>query len=61
MTREYEFGVGTTYVGSTVKEVVRLEFDEDQTEEEIEALVAEYYDEWVWEKIQNHSYWKEMK
>jgi hypothetical protein len=43
---EFEFNVGTCYVGSTVKDIITLEFDDDATEEEIDKAAGEAWVEW---------------
>jgi hypothetical protein len=46
-----KMSVGTTYVGSTVSDEVEFEFEDNATPEEIEKQIDEYYDEWVWDRL----------
>ncbi|WP_298065104.1 hypothetical protein [uncultured Acinetobacter sp.] len=38
---KFELTVGTRYVGSTVKDEIELEFDDDATQEEIDKEIEE--------------------
>ena len=51
-----EYSVGTTYNGSDVKEIVELEIEDGLNEEDINKLIEEDFETWVWENID--SYWK---
>ena len=48
---EYEFTVGTNYVGSTVREIVEIEIPVGASEEEIEDIVQEEHNMWLWNNI----------
>lgn len=51
MIVKVEMSIWTRYVGSTIKDIVEVEVDDDATEKEIEKEIQEYYDEWVWSQI----------
>jgi hypothetical protein len=51
ITRKYEFYVSTGFVGSHRQETVEIEFKGDETDEEIEEIVQEEFNEWVWNEI----------
>jgi hypothetical protein len=53
---EVQFTVGTKYVGSEVEETVEIEIEENMTEEEINKIIDEEFQIWVWENID--SWWK---
>jgi hypothetical protein len=59
MTRKYEFYLGTGFRGCTHKEIVEIDFEGDETEEEIEDIVNEWYDDWVGNKLDRS--WKEIE
>lgn len=42
----FEFYVSTRYVGSKVSDKVEIEFEDDATEKQIEALVEECWIDW---------------
>ena len=46
MERIYRFSVGTNNVGSDVEDELKLEFEDDLTEEQIESQVEEIYLDW---------------
>ena len=50
-TIKVDFYVGTKYVGSEVEETVEIEIEEDMTEREINDVVDEEFQTWVWENI----------
>ena len=55
---KYLFTLGTTYVGSTVKEEVEIEFDEDASQDEIYEEVKRQYEQWVWDN--NYGGWDKI-
>ena len=61
MKKKYEFYAATRYIGSDIKEVIEIEFDdyEDMTPEDIEKEVNEYFNEWLFQNIE--SGWEEIE
>jgi hypothetical protein len=47
MIVKFEFRVGTRYVGSTVKDTLEFDIDDDATEEEIEEIANEAWRDWM--------------
>lgn len=58
MILKFEFSIGTRYVGSTARDTVELEFDDDATDEEIEAAAEEAWKEWMWNEVDGG--WKRL-
>ena len=58
MTRKYKFTVDVGFVNATREEVVEIEFDGDEVEEQIEKIVQDAYESWVWEKVDGG--WEEV-
>lgn len=58
-TIKLDFAVGTTYAGSEVKELVEIEVEDGLNKEEIEKIIEEEFETWVWENVD--SYWKIRK
>jgi len=52
ITRKYRFSIATTYIQSEYSQVMELQFDDDETEEEIEQQVDEIYTQWLFEHNQ---------
>lgn len=59
MVRKFEFSVSTRYVGSEVEETIEIEIPDDATENEIEEIVQQRYDDWLWNNIDTN--WEETK
>lgn len=47
--RKYRFSIATTYIQSEYSQVMELQFDDNDTEEEIEQQVDEIYTQWLFE------------
>lgn len=45
--RKYKFSIATTYVKSEYSQIMELEFEDDDTEQEIEEQVNQIYTEWL--------------
>lgn len=50
--RKYRFSIATTYIQSEYSQVMELQFDDNDTEEEIEQQVDEIYTQWLFEHNQ---------
>lgn len=50
-TIRVEFYVSTSFVGSTIKDVVEFEITGDETDEELSDMIAKEFEEWVWDRI----------
>ena len=51
-----EFGVSTGYQGCDNSETMQIELDDKKTQEEIDNIIQEYYDTWLFENIE--TYWE---
>jgi hypothetical protein len=49
--RKFKFYVSTGYVGSLREEVVEIEIPVGATEREVDDIVAEEYESWLWNTI----------
>ena len=52
ITRKFQFSIATNYIRSEWSEEVELQFEDDETEEEIENTVNEIYTQWLFENNQ---------
>jgi hypothetical protein len=59
IVKKYFFSVSTYVVGSQDEEEVEIEFDGNETEEEINKKVEENYRDWMFDRLDG--YWKEIK
>ncbi len=46
MTKKYEFTLSIGFAGSKHREIVELDFADDDTPADIETIIAEAYDLW---------------
>lgn len=49
ITKEFKFSISTQYIGSEEYEIVRIDFEEDSTEDEQDDVVNEEYTQWLFE------------
>lgn len=55
-----KFNVSTDKVGSKISEVIEIEDDlSNLTAEEKEAIIEEYFNEWIWNNID--TWWEEIE
>lgn len=45
------FYVSTRFIGARVEDEVEIDITGLETEEEIDDAISEYFNEWVWEKV----------
>ena len=57
--RKFKFHVSTGYVGSSREEVLEIEIPVGATEQEVEDIVAEEYESWLWNTI--YTGWEELE
>lgn len=48
MKRKYKFHVSIGYANANREEIVEIEFEGNETEEEIEEILKEEYDAWLY-------------
>lgn len=58
-TKKIEFSIATNRQGSNFKTEVTLQFDDNDTEEEIEEQINHIYAEWLFDN--NQGGWKVIK
>lgn len=57
--KKFRFYMSTGYVGCQREETVEIEIPVGASEEEIEEIVQEYFDEWMWNYLD--TLWGEIK
>ena len=57
--KKFKFNISTNKYGSDCEDEIEIQFDDDETEEEIENQVNQIYQDWLNEK--NQGFWIEIK
>ena len=60
---KFKFVVGLGYVGCDKEEIIEIPDDalDKLNKDEKRTLINEWYEEWIWEMIDDNSYWKELE
>jgi len=58
---KFKFSTGVNKAYENTVEIPDEELNSCETEEDKEEFIDKWFDEWVWQQIEGHTYWKELK